>query len=128
MIRAKSAARPAASSRSPSPGTTTSDMYGTRPSSTSAAGMTSCPVPEARSTYTARSSMPACRSASRTPEKVRPSFMMIAASVSARRRASSGTESVPGSTVSVSSWRHSPVATAAVAADSEVMPGTTSVW
>ena len=66
------------------------------------------------------------RSASTTAGNVRPSFMITAPSLSASRRASSAVGSVPGSTVSTSSWRTSGVATAADAALTEVTPGTTS--
>ena len=52
---------------------------------------------------------------------------MIAPSVSASRRASSGSGSVPGSTVSTSVCRTSGDATAAVAAAKAGTPGTTSV-
>ena len=52
---------------------------------------------------------------------------MIAPSVSASRRASSASGSVPGSTVNTSVWRTSGEATAAVAAVNAGMPGITSV-
>ena len=118
-------ARPAASARRSSPGTTTSDMYGTCDGSTCVTGRRRSPSRLARSTYQARSSRPAWASASRTFAKVRPSFMMTAASVSARRRAISVTGRVPGSTVSTSSCRHNPVDRPADAAETDVTPGTT---
>ena len=53
--------------------------------------------------------------------------MMIAPSVSASRRASSGSGRVPGSTVSTSAWRTSGVAVSADAAAKPGTPGTISV-
>jgi hypothetical protein len=103
------------------------EKYGTVSGSTSATGSHRCSGIEARSTYSAPSRRPACSSAERTALKVRPSFMMIAPSVSARRRASSGSGRVPGRMVSTSVWRTSGSATAAVAAAKEGTPGTTSV-
>ncbi len=110
-----------------SPGVRITEKYGTASASTSATGTMRCPPIDARSTYTASSSRPAWASAARTAGKVRPSFMIAAPSVSARRRASSGSGSVPGSTVSTSVRRTSGSAAAAAAADTDVTPGTTSV-
>ena len=105
----------------------TIEKYGTAAGSTSTTGSTDSRSLDARSTYSASSSRPACASASRTAGNVRPSFMIAAPWVSASRRASSGVGSVPGSTVSTSSCRTSGVPAAAAAADTEVTPGTTSV-
>ena len=52
---------------------------------------------------------------------------MIAASVPARRMASSASGRVPGRTVRTSFWRTSGVEIAAVAAANAGMPGTTDV-
>ena len=107
--------------------TTTSEKYGTVSGSTSATGIDRSAPVEARSTYIACSSRPAAARARRTAGKVRPSFMITAPSVSASRRASSGSGRVPGSTVSTSVWRTSGQATDAVAAAKAGTPGTTTV-
>jgi hypothetical protein len=110
-----------------SPVTTTSEKYGTEPASTSLTGSHRPSGIDARSTYSAWSSRPAASSARRTAGNVRPSFITIAASVSASRRASSGSGSVPGSTVSTSVCRTNGLAAAAVAAAKAGTPGTISV-
>ncbi len=103
------------------------EKYGTESASTSATGSQRSSGIDARSTYIAPSSRPACASAERTAGKVRPSFMMIAPSVSARRRASSGSGRVPASTVSTSVCLTNGWARPAVAAVKAGTPGTTSV-
>lgn len=103
------------------------EKYGTVAGSTSPTGSHRSSGIEARSTYRAPSSRPAWRSAETTVGKVRPSFMMMAPSVSASLRASSASGSVPGRIVRTSVCRTSGKATAAVAAAKDVTPGTTSV-
>ena len=107
-------------------GTIPTEKYGTDSGSTSVNRSWRSSVVLARSTYRASSARPARRSAARTPVNVRPSFITAAASVSARRRTSSSSPSVPGSTVRTSSRSTRGVPRAALAADTLVTPGTTS--
>ncbi len=80
----------------------------------------------ARSTYSARSASPSSPSTRRTLSKLRPSFMMTAASASARRRLSSSSGNTPDSTDRL--WlRYTSGAPSTAAPPSiEHTPGTTS--
>ncbi|MNP68795.1 hypothetical protein D3C76_1648030 [compost metagenome] len=75
-----------------------SEKYGDDCGSTSASGTIFWLAMVARSTYSARPSRPSSASTPRTLGKLRPSFMITAASASASRRLSSSAGSTPDST------------------------------